>query len=388
VLDEAIQRLPEKYRLPIVLCYVQGKTNAQAADLLGWPKGTVVTRLARARQRLRAYLGRRGFAGSVAIAVTALSQKETMPAGLAAAAVRTGCLSAGSQGFGVAATTHISVLAEGALKSMWIPRLKLVTGAVLLIAVAATGGGVTAYQILADKGDSPSAQRPKPEAKPSDLPRETPRLLHPAADDHKAAAGPRPLASADRPISGLHPAGARAPDETSSSLPLRFVVPVSPVFEGGAIGVPTLFEVGIKCQRPDLVLAFDEELADQVRSGLVTTLKRLQQRANSTASWRCKFGVAVTPRLEGGADGEPVLYTVEINGQPSQDAFECFERELPDKVRAGVLKTVRRMRAKQASAGNPALEQTLDKLLDRLDVLEDRLTKGERHGRSSDRTRD
>jgi hypothetical protein len=172
-------------------------------------------------------------------------------------------------------------------------------------------------------------------------------------------------------------------------LPLRFFVPVSPVFEGGAIGVPTLFEVGIKCQRPELALAFDEELADQVRNGLVTALKRLPPRPNSeTAKWRCKFGVAVTPRLEGGADGEPVLYTIQIKGQPSQDAFEFFKQELPDKVRTGVLKTVRRMRAKQASAGNPALEQTLDKLLNRLDDVEDRLAKPERHGPSRDRVRD
>src|SRR5205823_3540528 len=51
VLDDAIGRLPAKYRVPVVLCYLEGRTNAEAARALGCPTGTVATRLARARQR-------------------------------------------------------------------------------------------------------------------------------------------------------------------------------------------------------------------------------------------------------------------------------------------------------------------------------------------------
>ncbi|MCI0378452.1 MAG: RNA polymerase sigma factor, partial [Gemmataceae bacterium] len=58
VLDQEIDRLPESYRRLVVLCYLQGKTNDEAARLLGCPRGTVATRLARAREKLRRRLVR------------------------------------------------------------------------------------------------------------------------------------------------------------------------------------------------------------------------------------------------------------------------------------------------------------------------------------------
>ena len=57
-LHEEIDRLPEKYRQPIILCYMQGRTQPQAAQILGWPLGTVQIRLHRGRERLRSRLSR------------------------------------------------------------------------------------------------------------------------------------------------------------------------------------------------------------------------------------------------------------------------------------------------------------------------------------------
>jgi RNA polymerase sigma factor (sigma-70 family) len=62
LLDQELAHLPEKYRAPLVLCYLQGKTHHEAARLLGWPPGSMSYRLARGREMLHRRLSRRKLA--------------------------------------------------------------------------------------------------------------------------------------------------------------------------------------------------------------------------------------------------------------------------------------------------------------------------------------
>jgi RNA polymerase sigma-70 factor (ECF subfamily) len=77
ILDEEVGRLPEKYRAPVVLCHLEGKSYAQAARDLGCPKSTLARRLGKAHELLRGQLAGRGLALSAAAVVIVLTERAT-----------------------------------------------------------------------------------------------------------------------------------------------------------------------------------------------------------------------------------------------------------------------------------------------------------------------
>jgi RNA polymerase sigma factor (sigma-70 family) len=151
VLDEEIGRLPDRYRVPFVLCYLEGLTVDEAARRLGQPRGTVGTRLARARERLRARLTARGV-GLSALALTSVLANEAsagLPAGLAGKTLAVAAA-------GSAAPAPILTLAEGVLRAMFLSQLK--SGVSVLVTVVALGAGGLALQTQAQ--DRPPAAVP------------------------------------------------------------------------------------------------------------------------------------------------------------------------------------------------------------------------------------
>jgi RNA polymerase sigma factor (sigma-70 family) len=164
ILDEEIQRLPEKYRLPIILCYLEGQTNDEAAQQLNCPRGTIATRLARARERLRSRLLRRGVTLSAATLAALLSDNAmsaTVPpllVGQTAKVVLSG-----------AASVSITTLTEGVLHAMFLSKLKMVLTMSLMVAVLGSAG-VCAYYLRAQE---PGTKRENP-AQPPDKPAQPP----------------------------------------------------------------------------------------------------------------------------------------------------------------------------------------------------------------------
>jgi RNA polymerase sigma factor (sigma-70 family) len=137
VLHQEVNRLPAKYRGPIVLCYLEGKTNEEAAQDLHCPVGTVKGRLARAREMLRKRLTRRGLALSTALVATSLSGGEAqaaVPHDLLTATVE----AARRFAAGDRDTGPVQDLARGMLRTTaGNNRRRLVVGIALLVLVAA-----------------------------------------------------------------------------------------------------------------------------------------------------------------------------------------------------------------------------------------------------------
>lgn len=88
ILDEEVARLPERYRLPLVLCCLEGRTQEEAARLLGWTPGSVRGRLERGRQCLRDRLARRGLTWAIAVGVPLLAMPRAVAAPLRALALQ------------------------------------------------------------------------------------------------------------------------------------------------------------------------------------------------------------------------------------------------------------------------------------------------------------
>ena len=162
-----INRLPEKYRAPIVLCYMEGLTHDEAAACLNWPVGTVRSRLSRGRDTLRHRLTRRGLAAPAAVGplgawlagteCPAARAARTLSPTAAQFVAKLACQATAAPASAATPVCATSLaLAQGVLKMMTIKKVTVMAGVLLTLLTLTAGGGFAFVRTLRLEPNKPT----------------------------------------------------------------------------------------------------------------------------------------------------------------------------------------------------------------------------------------
>ncbi len=172
LLDQELSLLPDKYRVPVVLCELEGVPVNEAARRLGWPQGTVASRLSRGRALLARRLRRHG-PGLAGLALTTVLAEaaQAAPPRLLASTARAALRVAAGGAAAPAVSPRVAALTEGVVQAMLLNKLKRVIGLALLLALAVGAGALQGQAPAPEPGDRPAARAAR-QAKPKPAPKE------------------------------------------------------------------------------------------------------------------------------------------------------------------------------------------------------------------------
>ncbi|MBY0526915.1 MAG: sigma-70 family RNA polymerase sigma factor [Gemmataceae bacterium] len=149
VLDAEVSLLPEKYRAPVVLCYLEGKTNEEAARELGYPIGSMSWRLDKGRELLRQRLVGRGLAlsaGAMLASLAASTATAAVPVTLGDATLKAALLLAAGNAAAGALSAPATALADNIVHGMVVAKARFALVVVLLLGLAGGAAGLLAYR--------------------------------------------------------------------------------------------------------------------------------------------------------------------------------------------------------------------------------------------------
>ncbi|MFL5340092.1 MAG: sigma-70 family RNA polymerase sigma factor [Gemmataceae bacterium] len=259
--DDALQRLPNKYREAVVLCELQGRSRADAAKLLGLNEGTLSSRLSRGRDLLRSRLARHGFPLAVGAALTV-----AVPEALAATTVRHAAAMVLTP---AAIPNSLLSLTHGVLRTMLLNRIKPICVVMMVVTLA---GGV-GWRSAEPRAQPPAAE-PSKRSRPMPEP---PRAVDEAKPPPKNPGAPVVAMIHGQPISR---------DEFADFLIRRFGAQHLELFVNQRIVERACAEKGVTVTDADIdaTLAADLKLLNIDRATFETTM--LKKYGKSMFEWR------------------------------------------------------------------------------------------------------
>jgi RNA polymerase sigma factor (sigma-70 family) len=313
LLDQELNRLPDKYRVPVVLCELEGQARKAVAQQLGIPEGTLSSRLATARKMLAQRLTRRGVtlsAGSLAMLLSQSAASASVPPSLLTATVKAASLLAAGPVAAGLISAKVAALTQGVMKAMLLSKHKIAVAAVLGAGVITTGVSGLIYRT--------QAQAVLPKAPAQESPQQP--LVVPAPREKPA--------EVTRPQSAAQPAG---PGTLLLARQGELIALTPEGKEGNELPAPKGIRFGLQGRlspdgtRAAYVVAADGPLRPPPRVGeadepwpFKVVICKLAAAAPTVLVDLPAHGLTLT----WAPDGKRLLVTLETGAPPQQPSFE------------------------------------------------------------------